>query len=203
MTAPLFRGKRSLGLRLWHWSNSALMLAIVATVWLRDELVDVRGHSKLFVERLGAQGVTVTPDQARELALTYKDTLWDWHMDLGLALLALLAARLVVEFVSADKLCRKIKDALAKGDKDSRMFAAVKLSHAAFYAGLAVALGTGVVTAYGKGWGVPDGLRHGVKEVHEWMMYALLAFIAAHVIGVVRAEKTTDPGLVSDMIHGG
>ncbi len=25
----------------------------------------------------------------------------------------------------------------------------------------------------------------------------------AHIIGVVRAEKTTDPGLVSDMIHGG
>lgn len=204
-TIPMFRGKRSLGLRLWHWADSVVLLAIFITVFLRDYLVGVREHAKLIAANLAAAGVTVTADQARDVARMYKDRLWDWHEDLGLTLLALLALRLVVEFLvpKGEGLCAKIKGALAKGDKDSRMFAAVKLSHALFYAGLAVALATGLVTAYGQGWGVPEGVRDAAKEVHEFMMYPLLAFVAAHVIGVVRAEKTTDPGLVSDMINGG
>jgi cytochrome b len=83
------------------------------------------------------------------------------------------------------------------------MVAAVKFSHALFYAGLFAILATGLVLAYGAGWGVPREVVRAVHEVHEALMYAILAFIAAHVIGVVKAEVTTDPGLVSDMINGG
>ncbi|MDE2490201.1 MAG: cytochrome b/b6 domain-containing protein [Elusimicrobia bacterium] len=202
MSVPMFRGKRSLGLRLWHWANSLAIAGMVATVFLRDELIDVRGHVRMIREALGP---AVTADQARGIAMSYKDALWHWHVDLGLVLVALLAGRFVVElFVpKGTGLCAKIKGGLAKGDSESRMFAAVKLSHALFYLGLAAILATGLTLAYGASWGVSDPVRHVVHSIHEALMYAILAFAAAHVIGVVRAEKTTDPGLVSDMIHGG
>ncbi len=206
MTAPLYRGKRSLGLRLWHWSNSTVIFALILTVFLRDYLIGVREHAKLFMDRAAAAGVALPPEAAKDFAHSYLDRLWDWHVDLGLVLLVLLLARVVVELMAAkdDALWTKITGAFAKtGDKDARKFGAVKLSHAGFYALLTVTVVTGLVAAYGQGWGVPDPLRHALREVHEWSMYAILAFIAAHLLGVIVAEKTTDPGLVSDMINGG
>ncbi len=202
MSVPMFRGKRTLGLRLWHWSNSLLIAGMLLTVVLRDYLVNVREHARMIQAALPS----VTPDQARDIAMSYKDALWTWHVDMGLALVALLVLRVAVEFAApkGDALCSKIKKALSpEAGPDGKMVAAVKSSHALFYAGLTVILATGVLLAYGRGWGLPDSLHGPLREVHEAMMYAILAFVAAHLIGVVKAEKTTDPGLVSDMIHGG
>ena len=203
MSVPMFRGKRTLGLRLWHWANSLLIAGMVLTVVLRDYLVNVREHAKAIQDLLGS---AVTPDQARDVALSYKNALWGWHVKMGLSLCALLALRVIVEFAApkGSALCTKIKTALSPAaGPNGKMVAAVKLSHALFYLGLTAILATGVLLAYGRGWGMPDSLRGPIREVHETMMYAILAFVAAHVIGVVKAEVTTDPGLVSDMIHGG
>jgi cytochrome b561 len=206
MSSNIYRGPRTLGLRLWHWSNSLVIFALILTVFLRDYLIGVREHAKLLVDKTTAAAIAVPVDLARDIAHSYLDRLWDWHVDLGLFLLFLLLARVVVEFVAptGSGLYTKIKGAFAKkGDKDAQKFAMVKLSHVGFYALLTVTVSTGVICAYGQGWGVPDPVRHALREVHEWSMYVIIAFIAAHIIGVISAEKTTDPGLVSDMINGG
>lgn len=183
-----------------------MIFALILTVFLRDYLIGVREHAKLLVDKTTAAGIAVPIDLARDIAHSYLDRLWDWHVDLGLILLALLLARVAVEFMtpSGTGLCAKIKGAFAKkGDKDAQKFGVVKLSHAGFYALLTVTVVTGLCAAYGLAWGMSDGLHHFLRDVHEWSMYVIIAFIAAHIIGVIVAEKTTDPGLVSDMINGG
>jgi cytochrome b561 len=110
MSVPMFRGKRTLGLRLWHWTNSLLIAGMVLTVVLRDYLVDVRGHIGMIQSLLGP---AVTQDQARQIAASYKDVLWGWHVKMGLTLCVLLAGRVIVEFASpkGGALCSKIKSA--------------------------------------------------------------------------------------------
>lgn len=206
MNGPVFRGGRSLGLRLWHWSNSLVVLALVATAFLRDNLVGVREHADA-IDGMFADAMMDAPNGlSRDIARLYLDRLWDWHVKLGVVLFLLLVGRVLVEFAApkGQGLVGKIRAALAKPkDPNARMFAAVKLSHALFYAGLAAIVVTGLILAYGERFGFPKSLHGPVHEAHEFLMYAIVAFVVAHVVGVVRAEKTTDPGLVSDMIHGG
>ncbi len=202
-----FRAPRQLGLRLWHWLNFLTFAGLLVTVLLRDELVSVREHRDLIQQKLASLGVTVTPDQAKAVARMYLERLWDWHVDLGLVLAFLLAVRVVVALTTpaGAGLLAKLQAGrrAAATDAGARKFTAVKASHVAFYAGLSLIVGTGVALAYGKSWGLSDGVRHQIGDVHEICMYGLLAFIAAHIGGVIWAEKTSDPGLVSDMINGG
>ncbi len=200
-----FHAKRPLALRLWHWLNAAVIVALLATVLLRDELVGVREHRAMIQQKLASLGVTVTLDQAKAVARLYLEQLWDWHVDLGLALAGLLLVRLVIAFTAPTGLLAELRRAAsaAKLEPSARRFALVKASHVAFFAVLTLIVGTGLVLAYSKSLGIPDPVRHEVGEVHESLMYAILAFIAAHVVGVIRAEKTSEPGLVSEMIHGG
>ena len=199
-----FRGKRSLSLRVWHWLNSGVIFALLVTVFLRDELVGVRENAKRVSDLLGS---AATPDQAKDVARMYLERLWGWHVNLGLILGGLLLLRVVSELLSATgagfyaKIAKSA--AAARTDPSARTFLLVKLSHAIFYAVLTMVVATGITLAYGEGWGVPGPVRHALREVHEASMYAVIAFIVAHIVGVVRAEKTTDPGLVSDMINGG
>ncbi len=206
MTEFSFRASRSLGLRLWHWLNFAVLSALLATVLLRDELVDVRENRDLIQQKLATLGAVITPDQAKAAARLYLERLWDWHVDLGLVLAALLVLRLVVAVVApaGTGLFAKLRLAAraVKTTPTARKFAAVKASHVAFYGILTLIVVTGLLLAYAKKLGIADGLRHEIGDIHEVAMYGILAFIALHLIGVVRAEKTTDPGLVSGMIHG-
>ncbi|WP_420712330.1 cytochrome b/b6 domain-containing protein [Pedobacter sp. SL55] len=50
---------------------------------------------------------------------------------------------------------------------------------------------------------ISDTVAHSVKEMHELVMYLILSFIIIHIVGVVIAEKSNQPGIVSDIINGG
>ncbi|OIQ68775.1 hypothetical protein GALL_496270 [mine drainage metagenome] len=44
---------------------------------------------------------------------------------------------------------------------------------------------------------------HAFREIHQFTMYLILAFIFVHLAGVFLAERKESPGIVSDMINGG
>ncbi|MBC8085221.1 MAG: cytochrome b/b6 domain-containing protein [Hymenobacter sp.] len=205
-TAPVTRLKRnSLGLRLWHWANTALVLGQLLTILFLFVIVKVKTLAPEFSRALAEKGVNLAPDQLRGLTRIVAHRIWDWHIWLGIALAILLAARVVVSFRqhggqrTAAKLTT-LKGRAARGDANAARSVWVRYSYRGFYLVLAVMVGTGLVLVFEDYF---PSIEHTMKEIHEFTMYVVIAFVAAHVAGVFRAEVTHAPGLVSDMIHGG
>jgi Ni,Fe-hydrogenase I cytochrome b subunit len=46
-------------------------------------------------------------------------------------------------------------------------------------------------------------MSHNIQEVHEALLWFFVIFTVTHIVGVIKAELTTDKGLISDMFNGG
>ncbi len=68
---------------------------------------------------------------------------------------------------------------------------------------LIVMVSTGLTLAFGDDLGISKTISHDVIEVHGFTMYLILAFIAAHLVGVYLAERKDQKGITSNMINGG
>ena len=193
----MFRKKRSLGIRVWHWSNSLTVFLLLLTVLLRRTFHNVRANTSLIKANLEASGAVVTAQQARSLARVIKDSFWDVHEYLGYFLAALIVFRAVVFFFDRRK---------AQPDASIRAsfhYLAVKWTHRAFYFALATMIVTGLALSFDDSLGLSKSVNHLINFVHENTMWLVLAFIVLHICGVGRAEQGEDKGLVSEMIHGG
>jgi len=78
----------------------------------------------------------------------------------------------------------------------------VKLSYLAFYLFISVMVLTGLALTWADDVAWLHGIEHPVKEIHNVTMYLIMAFVAAHIVGVVWAELTRDHGLISRMVGG-
>ena len=170
--------KWSLVNRLWHWLNAVVIFGSLVTIWLEDVDVHVKvGYilAALFVFRVIYNVLGFDSRNVKRSRETIKK---------GLQLFREKKFKLnAKEFYSVEK-------------------AGAKLSYSAF----ALILFGLILTGLGMRFGIQFGLeahRHTLKEVHEFFNLLMLLFIGAHIIGVVRAECTQEPNIVSDMINGG
>jgi cytochrome b561 len=206
-----FRKYQFIGLRLWHWSNSVVILGLLATVVIRKTFLSWRTNSALIEEKLSAAGNPITPELAKEIAVAIRDPLWDWHIYFGFALGILFLARILIALFiekqfpagSAIKGVLTIKDVPATQRTAALHFFFVKIGYFIFYLVTALMAVSGVLLTYKSDLGLSKYLSDMLKEAHELMMWFFVVFIGGHLIGIVFAENRTDPGLVSDMIHGG
>jgi Ni/Fe-hydrogenase 1 B-type cytochrome subunit len=192
----MFKKPRSLGLRVWHWLNAAVIFGILGTVLVGDTLFKPRTNTPLLQQKLSAAGATVSREQAREAARMLIDRLWVWHVDLGYALAALVVLRGVVLLVER----RRPAATPASG---SLHYRAVKAFHRSFYVAIGVMVVTGLVLAWRDELSLPRAVDDVVGGLHENVMWFVIGFAVLHVAGVVRAELRDDAGLVSEMLHGG
>ncbi|AHJ96197.1 cytochrome b/b6 domain-containing protein [Hymenobacter swuensis] len=205
--APVTGGpkRNSLGLRIWHWANSALVLSQLVTILFLFVILKVKSLAPEFSKALADKGVTMAPDQLRGLTRIVAHRIWDWHIWIGILLSVLLAYRVLVSFRqrgsqrTAAKLAA-LKTRAAQGDEEAHKGIFVRYMYRGFYVVLAVMVVTGLILVFEDYF---RSIEHLCKEVHEVSMYVVLAFIVAHIFGVFRAEVTHEPGITSDMIHGG
>lgn len=199
------RKRNSLGLRIWHWSNSALVMAQLMTILFLFVIVKVKTLAPEFSHALAEKGVTMAPEQLRGLTRIVAHRIWDWHIWLGIALSVLLVLRVVVSLRQrgAQRTAAKLaalRTRAATGNTTASRALWVRYSYRAFYVVLAVMVVTGVILIF-------EDYLPAIKEVsetiHEYTMYAVIAFVVAHIVGVFRSEVTDAPGITSDMIHGG
>lgn len=204
--------KNSAAIRLWHWASAAAISGSLITVWINNYITDSHKTGKLFKDEFQKSGVTVTDDQAKQVAHALSDTVWDVHTYIGYGLAILFAFRLILEFfqVADQKFIRKIKMAYAsfKTVKKNREAAlhtlTVKIIYAGFYLLLLIMVLTGLFLAFEDVMAPFKAIRHTVKNVHGFCMYLVIAFIVVHIAGVFFAERGHDgKGIVSDMINGG
>jgi Ni/Fe-hydrogenase 1 B-type cytochrome subunit len=203
--APSGAKRNSLGLRIWHWSNSGLVLGQLITILFLFVVVKVKTLAPEFSKVLAEKGVTMAPEQLRGLTRIVAHRIWDWHIWMGIALSVLLAFRVVVSFRQrgAQRTAAKLaalKSRAAHGEAGATKDLWVRYSYRAFYVVLAVMVVTGLILVFEDYF---RSIEHLMKEIHEFSMYVVLAFVVAHIVGVFRAEVTDEPGITSAMIHGG
>ncbi|MGZ3773142.1 MAG: cytochrome b/b6 domain-containing protein [Pseudobdellovibrionaceae bacterium] len=211
MNKYTFKKYQPLGLRIWHWVNALTIFGLLGTVFLRKTFLSTRDNATLIENKLHEAGTQVTPEVAKGIAASIRNLMWDWHFVLGFVLAGALVVRILVALF-IEKKCpatnalqslKNIKKVSTTEKSEAFHFAAVKVSHAVFYFGTLAMAVTGLTMYFRKSLNLSKETLEPIQEFHEFMMWFFIAFVIAHIIGIIRAENRHDAGLVSDMINGG
>lgn len=192
--APRFRGARSGLLRLWHWLTVLSVMGLVATWLLRKTFLSYKANAVLLQQKLQEYGMALDDEKAKAIGRALREGMWQWHYVFGFAL----ATLLVLRFVVREPLpLRALKKAAPWG------YRAPKALQVLFYlVGCGMAM-SGLAMYFKEALGLGKGLAGALKEAHELAAWYIAAYAVAHLVGVVVAELTHEPGLVSDMIGRG
>jgi Ni/Fe-hydrogenase 1 B-type cytochrome subunit len=198
-------------LRLWHWLNATAILGLLATVLLRKTILSWRTNAALIESRLQQTGVDITPELAKEIAVAIRDPLWEWHIRLGVILGVLVIGRMAIALlvekripgVAALKAALRRKALPAQERGEALHYSLVKSGYALFYLATVLMVATGFTMLFSAELGLSKGIVGSVKEIHELAMWFFVVFSGGHLLGIILAENGKDPGIISDMVHGG
>ena len=186
--------KYSLNFRIWHWINVFVVFGLLGTVFLRKTFLSWRTNSELIVDKLFDMDIDITILQAKILAKAIRAGMWEWHIILGYALVALLAYRIYLYFY--DTSSREPWSSLTLHKKG------VKSLYYIFYTTLLFMAISGFIIYFYQELGMTKSLAHDIKEIHELVFYFIMFFVPIHIAGVVIADNTEEKGLVSSMVNG-
>lgn len=210
MLALSFKRYQPLGLRLWHWFNAAVITGLLLTVALRKLFFGVRANAQWIQAKALAAGTPLAPTTAIGIAREWQKQLWAFHIYLGYALAALLIIRLAVAMIHGESAWGHFKRSLKQFRSthtpergEARHYFLVRSLYLSFYMAVGFMVLSGLFLVFKENLD-PEGLwAESVHEVHEFFQWYFIVFIAAHMIGVIRAELGKHKGIVSAMLHGG
>ncbi|HTR28342.1 MAG TPA: cytochrome b/b6 domain-containing protein [Puia sp.] len=209
MNPHSFLEPHSRAIRIWHWTFVIFVSATIAVVLLASTIFRTRNTISLVQQQLSQNGLNVSDDQARAVAHSFNDQLWDIHRVIGYGLCILLVSRWFIEANQPQK--ERIKYRLRKAMSFSstipvermqrRHYVNVKTGYLLFYAVFVTMALTGLVLAFDD---IPKlkEFEQPAKQLHSMLQYAIYAFILIHLVGVIRADLGRHKGIVSGMIHG-
>ncbi len=189
--------KWSLSFRVWHWIHATVVLGLLGTVFLRKTFLSWRTNSDLLTQKLSEINLDVTVEQAKMLAKTIRNPMWEWHIILGYALAVLVLWRILLFFTESG---RQNYQNLKEETLHKKM---VKLGYIGIYTILLFMAISGLVIHFYEAVGLTKDIAHNIKELHELAYNAILIFVPMHIIGVFIAENKDEKGILSDMINGG
>ena len=182
--------------RFWHWMMALSVIGLLGTVALRKTFLSWRSNAELIQVKLSEAGTEVTAETAKMIAKAIREPMWEWHYVFALFLAISIAIRIgmIIKdrslFPMAQLLNAPKEDKLKKG------------VHFLICTSLMVMAVSGGVLYYHELLGFTEEGVHWVKELHEYVMYAVLGLVILHLGGVFGHELTTKEGIVSKMIHG-
>ncbi|HEV7231936.1 MAG TPA: cytochrome b/b6 domain-containing protein [Bacteroidia bacterium] len=206
-----FRGHHSGAKRIWHWTSSLAIMALLITVLLASTLLKPRNNIAVIQQNLEEKGVSVTKDQAKGVAKAIGEEIWVWHKYIGITLAFLLLFRIILEFFEpqGESLKRRIKKGalylrqVKPGGRQARHYMFVKYFYVLFYLIVLTLVVTGIGIIYSDDSTFLKGIKENWKDIHSICMYGIIGFIILHIGGLLRSELGEYPGISSDMIHGG
>lgn len=205
-----FNHKHALAIRIWHWVTFGLFTATIVMVLLANTLFDTRGNIGMVQDQVKEKGGVVTNDQARNVAHEYNDKLWNTHKIIGYILCFALLSRIVIEVAVSkeERILNRIKQAstisklsINKID-DSKHYIMVKYLYLLFYLLFFIMACTGLVLAF-EDTEFLKPIHNAAKSLHEFVQYLIYGYIVIHLVGVIMADVTNNPGIVSRMINSG
>jgi len=182
--------------RIWHWMMAFSVIGLLGTVALRKTFLSWHTNSELIQVKLAEVGTEVTAETAKMIAKAIRAPMWEWHYIFALFLAISIAIRLgmvlrdrsqfpLFQLINAPK-----EDKLKKG------------VHLLICISLMVMAISGGTLYFHEALGFSEDSVHWVKELHEYVMYAVLTLVVMHLGGVMKHELSTKEGIVSKMIHG-
>ena len=186
--------KYTLSFRVWHWLNALVIIGLLGTVFLRKTFLSWRDNAQIIMSKFSEMGVVITKEQAKVVAQTIRDGMWEWHIILGYALAFLVLYRIYLFF--RDKSTKETFSSLTLHKKG------VKSLYYVFYATLVFMSVSGLVIEFYEFLGLTKAMAHNIAEAHEVVFNFIMIFVVLHIAGVIIAENKDEKGLVSTMING-
>lgn len=197
----------SIAIRIWHWVTFLTISASLVTVLLASTIYTTSGNTEMVKELMKEKGGSANKDQAWAVAHEFSDKLWMLHKYIGYGLAFLLLTRIIIEFAqpSTEKLKSKFSRMLKfrftnSEQKTNRThYLWVQSGYLIFYFLILVMALTGLGLAYED---VPffKNIHEPLMDIHEIFQYGIYIYILTHITGVILAETTRFPGMVSRMI---
>ncbi|NWF67038.1 MAG: cytochrome b/b6 domain-containing protein [Campylobacterales bacterium] len=154
-------------IRIWHWFNFLLIAGLLLTVLLRKTFLSYKTNGLLIQNKLMELNMTISIDDAKNIAKAIRTPMWDWHYYLGFALALFFIYRIFIGF---------------KNLKIDKSFDGIRhATYALFYILLGFMVISGVTLYFVK--------VEFLKELHEISMFFFVAFIPIHIIGVIVHER--------------
>ena len=194
----VFNEKRSLNLRVWHWLNAIAIIGLMFTYIFRKTWFDKKDNALLIQNKLSEFGLSLTDENAVIVAKLLREQMWNWHYIFGFILVVLLAFRFFA-FLSRSETCplTKIKESKNIHQKGARVM------HLLFYIVTFLICLTGVLLYFKDDLKIAKSFVGFMKDMHKLSFWFYLFFISSHIFGVIKAETTTDKGIISEMFNGG
>jgi len=177
--------------RIVHWALAVSFILLLVTIFLRLTWMNKYNVATIIQDQLANTEQHVSEDQAIALAKKIRQPMWDWHIYTGYALVGLFAIRFLLPAFGKMKFQNPMEKALTTAEKFR------KWTYLIFYGSVLVSLVTGLLIVWG-----PKGWKSLLEQVHELGVYYLVAFIAIHLAGVLRAEFTDRKGIISRIVSG-
>ncbi len=200
-----FSQSKPVSIRIWHWLTFLFFAASVTTVLLNSTVFKTRANIAMVQEQVQKEGGIITEKQARSVAHEYSDKLWDIHKLIGFGLSFLMLWRIIAEVTIAKekRLKTRIQNAMHLKDDSSekKHYLTVQYSYIVFYLLFLAMIITGLILAF-EDVELLKAIHRPAKNIHGFIQYGLYAFMALHIIGVIRADITKYSGIVSRMING-
>ncbi|MEY3437516.1 MAG: hypothetical protein RL265_101 [Bacteroidota bacterium] len=177
--------------RLMHWSIAFCMLFILFTVFLRMTWMNKENVANIMQKYFAETNASMTREQLIDLAKQIRKPMWVWHNYAGYVLSALFFLRLTLPFFGELKFANPFNKQLALKVKFQYWVYLV------FYVCVLLSLVTGLTIEFG-----PSSMKSTVEEIHVLSIYYLLTFLVLHVGGILIAEFTVNPGIISRIVRG-
>ena len=182
--------------RIWHCMMAFSVLGLLGTVALRKTFLSWRDNAALIQSKLAEMGTEVTAESAKMIAKAIRAPMWEWHYILGLFLAVSIVIRL---YMIASKRAQLPLITVLQSPKEDLPKHVV---HLFLCFSLMFMTLSGGFYYFHEALGFTQEGVHWVKELHEYVMYAVLGLVVMHLGGVLRHEITTKEGIISKMIHG-
>ena len=182
--------------RFWHWLMAFSVIGLLATVALRKTFLSWHTNSDIIQTKLAEAGTDITVETAAMLAKAIRAPMWEWHYIFALFLGISILIRL---FMVARDFSIFPLLVFIRAPKEEKLQRGVYLFLCMSLMAMAV---SGAVLYFYENLGFTKEGIHWVKELHEYVMYAVVAFVSLHLAGVFRHELTTKEPIISKMIHG-
>lgn len=178
--------------RIMHWAMALCIIFLLITIFLRLTWMNKENVADIIQNYLSTKSVALSRDEIIVLAKQIRKPMWSWHIYTGYILTGLFSLRLLLPFFGAMKFSNPLRKGLPLKAKFQYW------AYIIFYLGLAISLATGLIIEFG-----PKTLKKPVEEIHVLSLYYLIPFLIVHIGGVILAEFSNQPGIVSRIIRGG
>jgi cytochrome b561 len=177
--------------RILHWSIAICMTLLLLTIFLRLTWLEKNNVAGIIQDFLGEKGAALSQDDAILLAKKIRKPMWQWHIYLGYALTGLYSLRMLLPLFGKMPFSSPFN---AQLDRQTKIQYGIYL---VFYILVVVSLTTGLLIEFG-----PKAIKDPMEEIHELSLYYLVGYMVLHIGGVLLADFSKSPGIISRIISG-